>query len=183
MLDIVRPVVLSHLGGGEFLAPSPQKNVHMHMLLQVCYQFHKLHVGWHPWLDGHGSEQAPGVGDGQGSLASMGSQRVWVTRLCDWTELNHKLHKECEAIFVRQEGPAQGRYCKMKIGGQLRKEAGLCLKRRGHLFLIFEVRWPPWLHMHRKAPWRSKGGVMLGDANYLYTSNVESALAETCVHI
>ena len=26
-------------------------------------------VGWHHWLDGHESEQAPGVGDGQGSLA------------------------------------------------------------------------------------------------------------------
>ena len=27
-------------------------------------------VGWHHWLDGHEFEQAPGVGDGQGSLAS-----------------------------------------------------------------------------------------------------------------
>ena len=26
-------------------------------------------VGWHQWLNGHESEQAPGVGDGQGSLA------------------------------------------------------------------------------------------------------------------
>ena len=26
-------------------------------------------VGWHHRLDGHESEQAPGVGDGQGSLA------------------------------------------------------------------------------------------------------------------
>ena len=25
-------------------------------------------VGWHPRLDGHEFEQAPGVGDGQGSL-------------------------------------------------------------------------------------------------------------------
>ena len=25
-------------------------------------------VGWHQQLDGHESEQAPGVGDGQGSL-------------------------------------------------------------------------------------------------------------------
>ena len=36
--------------------------------------------------------------------------------------------------------------------------------------------------MHRKAPWRSEGVVTLGDANYLCTSKVESALAETCVH-
>ena len=25
-------------------------------------------VGWHPWLDGHEFEQAPGVGEAQGSL-------------------------------------------------------------------------------------------------------------------
>ena len=36
-------------------------------------------VGWHHRLDGHEFEQAPGVGDGQGSpgvLQSTGSQRV-----------------------------------------------------------------------------------------------------------
>ena len=34
-------------------------------------------VGWHHRLDGRAVEQAPGVGDGQGSLLqSMGSQRV-----------------------------------------------------------------------------------------------------------
>ena len=36
-------------------------------------------VGWHHWLNGHDFEEAPGVGDGQGSLGtlqSMGSQRV-----------------------------------------------------------------------------------------------------------
>ena len=27
-------------------------------------------VGWHHWLDGHKFEQAPGVGDGKGGLAS-----------------------------------------------------------------------------------------------------------------
>ena len=32
-------------------------------------------VRWHHGLDGHEFEQAPGVGDGQGSLA-MRSQRV-----------------------------------------------------------------------------------------------------------
>ena len=42
-------------------------------------------VGWHHWLNGHGFEQALGVGDGQGVLQSMGSQSQ--TRLSNWTEL------------------------------------------------------------------------------------------------
>ena len=46
-------------------------------------------VGWHHRLDGHESEQAPGVGDRQGSLACCSP---WVTksrtRLTTWTELN-----------------------------------------------------------------------------------------------
>ena len=33
-------------------------------------------VGWNHQLNGHEFEQAPGVGDVQGSLASMGLQRV-----------------------------------------------------------------------------------------------------------
>ena len=42
-------------------------------------------VGWHHWLNGHESEQAPGAGEGQGGLACCSpwrSQRVgqdWVT--------------------------------------------------------------------------------------------------------
>ena len=42
-------------------------------------------VGWHHQLDGPEFEQTPGVGDGQGSLVSMGSQRVRHNRV---TELN-----------------------------------------------------------------------------------------------
>ena len=33
-------------------------------------------AGWHQWLDGHGFEQAPGIGDGQGGLA-LCSPRGW----------------------------------------------------------------------------------------------------------
>ena len=33
-------------------------------------------VGWHHQLDGHEFEQALGVGDGLGSLPSVGMQRV-----------------------------------------------------------------------------------------------------------
>ena len=51
-------------------------------------------VGWHHWCNAHRFERAPIPGDGQGSLQSMGSQRVrhnWVTELnwlitdlCPW---------------------------------------------------------------------------------------------------
>ena len=49
-------------------------------------------AGWHHWLDGHETQWTPGVGDGQGGLASMGSQRVghdWATEL-NWTEVRRR---------------------------------------------------------------------------------------------
>ena len=46
-------------------------------------------VGWHHWLDGHEFEQAPRVGDGQGTLACCSAWGLKVrTRLNDSTELN-----------------------------------------------------------------------------------------------
>ena len=33
-------------------------------------------IGWHYWLEGHEFEQALGDGEGQGSLVSIGLQRV-----------------------------------------------------------------------------------------------------------
>ena len=45
-------------------------------------------VGWCHWLDGREFEQAPGDGEGQGSLhaAVSGAAKSW-TWLSDWTEL------------------------------------------------------------------------------------------------
>ena len=40
-------------------------------------------VGWHHQLDGHKSEQAPGIGDGQGSLACYSP---WGGKESDMTE-------------------------------------------------------------------------------------------------
>ena len=40
-------------------------------------------VGWHHQLDGHEFEQAPGVGDGQGSLACCS---LWGHKKSDMTE-------------------------------------------------------------------------------------------------
>ena len=46
-------------------------------------------VGWHPWLDAHEFEQAPGVGDGQRSLACCPPRRRRVRHnLYDWNKLN-----------------------------------------------------------------------------------------------
>ena len=46
-------------------------------------------VGWHVQLDGHEFEQAPGVGDGQGSLAycnPWGHKELDTTEQLNWTE-------------------------------------------------------------------------------------------------
>ena len=40
-------------------------------------------AGWHYQLNGHESEQAPGVGDGQGSLVCS---NPWVHKELDMTE-------------------------------------------------------------------------------------------------
>ena len=48
-------------------------------------------VGWHHQLDGHESEQAPGVGDGQGNLvccSPWGHQESNTTEQLNWTGLN-----------------------------------------------------------------------------------------------
>ena len=54
-------------------------------------------VGWHHPLDGHESEPAPGVGDGQGSLACCSTRGPSLTPLSDWTQSclnNFKLLKK-----------------------------------------------------------------------------------------
>ena len=48
-------------------------------------------VGWHHQLDGHAFEQAPGIGDGQGSPACCspwGCQESDTTERLNWTQLN-----------------------------------------------------------------------------------------------
>ena len=48
-------------------------------------------LGWHHWLNGHEFEQAPGVGDGQWSLACCspwGRKESDMTERLNWTKLN-----------------------------------------------------------------------------------------------
>ena len=46
-------------------------------------------VGWHQWRDGHEFEQAPGAGDGEGSLVGCspwGCKELDMTEWLNWTE-------------------------------------------------------------------------------------------------
>ena len=48
-------------------------------------------VAWHHWLDGHESENAPGVGDGQGSLeccSTWDHKELEKTDQLNWIERN-----------------------------------------------------------------------------------------------
>ena len=52
-------------------------------------------AGWHHWLNGHGFEWTPGVGDGQGGLAccdSWGRKESDTTEWLNWTELNFTVY-------------------------------------------------------------------------------------------
>ena len=68
-------------------------------------------VGWHHWLYGCEFRWAPGVGDGQGSLACCSP---WVaksqTQLSDWTELKCKLKNKNYQRF--DESPQHDRKTK-----------------------------------------------------------------------
>ena len=44
-------------------------------------------VGWYHWLDGYKFEQAPGTGDGQGSLACCSPWGCKESDTTDWTKL------------------------------------------------------------------------------------------------
>ena len=51
-------------------------------------------VGWHHWLNGHEFESAPGVGDGQGSLACCspwGRRESGMTEWPNWTDLTNEI--------------------------------------------------------------------------------------------
>ena len=83
-------------------------------------------VGWHHQLDWPASEQAPGIGDGQGGLAccySCGRKESYI-RLSDWTELNWALRlpgnvdwipdwgtKIPHASQPKNKNPKQKQYC------------------------------------------------------------------------
>ena len=58
-------------------------------------------VGWHHQLDGQEFEQAPGVGDGQGSLVCCSPRgrkewtQTWLSNWTDWREISHIEKDRC----------------------------------------------------------------------------------------
>ena len=59
-------------------------------------------VGWHHQLDGHEFEQAPGVDDGQGSLACCspwGHKELDMTKWLNWTECIKCFKESCPLWF------------------------------------------------------------------------------------
>ena len=69
-------------------------------------------VGWHPQLNGHESEQAPGFGDDRkpGVLQSMGSQRVGHHKATELTDPLNWLTLHFGRSFLT-EGQAHARAC------------------------------------------------------------------------
>ena len=67
-------------------------------------------VGWHHRLDGHEYEQAPGVGDGQGSLACCspwGHKKSDTTEQLNLTELKGSLKTQRDGVG-REVGGGSG---------------------------------------------------------------------------
>ena len=77
-------------------------------------------VGWHHWLDGHEFEQAPGVGDGQGSLVCCSPQSHkeldpteqlnWLTegKATGWEWIHKRLHPTRKEHHEPGSGPSTG---------------------------------------------------------------------------
>ena len=78
-------------------------------------------VGWHHWLDGHEFEQAPGDGEGQGSLACCSS---WGNKESDMIEWLNKNEKQLSRKFSYKLN-----YCLVKVS--------LCFKNWYLLFNFF----------------------------------------------
>ena len=88
-------------------------------------------VGWHHWLSGHEFEQAPGVGDGQGSLACCSPQGP---KESDTTEqLNNNVKKLKNSLLVW--------FCKSV--SDTCNEIYLCLSPKGRKPVLYNE--PPFL--------------------------------------
>ena len=101
-------------------------------------------VEWHHWLDGHGFEQALGVGDGQGSLACSSP---WGRKESDMTEqLNWTQPDEEPASSQMTGGPQVN--CGLAFVSLIKRKWGYLLPPRSFLFLHPELtHFPLRFHM------------------------------------
>ena len=86
--------------------------------------------GWHHRLNKHESEQAPGIGDGQGSLACCspwGSKESDMTEQLSWTELNQIRCNSTTIIIIKM-------HAKPKLSGSYKDT--IRLKYRMVLWII-----------------------------------------------
>ena len=72
-------------------------------------------VGCHHWLDGHEFESAPGVGDGQGSLACCST---WDHKESDTTEWLNWLKTRVVAMGMEYSGSKFSRMGWLSVGGE-----------------------------------------------------------------
>ena len=86
-------------------------------------------VGWHRWLNGHEFEQAPGDGDGQGSLTCCslrGPKESDTTERLNWTEQNVNQHSVTKYVPCWANSPkGTGTQVCSKSLQQLRRKAGV----------------------------------------------------------
>ena len=76
-------------------------------------------VGWHHWINGHESEQAPGDGEGQGSLACCSPRGQEKLDMTEW--LNNNNDKTSEEI-----ASALGSWCQGGREVDWRQTWGVC---------------------------------------------------------
>ena len=82
-------------------------------------------AGWHHWLDGHESEWAPGVGDGQGGLACCspwGDKELDTTERLNWTDWNEE--KEEWLFHAESPGLKEGHWLTNRVERRNGNEVG-----------------------------------------------------------
>ena len=84
-------------------------------------------VGWYHWLDGHEIEQAPGVGDGQGSLACCSSWGCKESDMTKWLNWCHSLWTPAWFPYTAQQKmcPNGVQACQEGASSIILQEAGL----------------------------------------------------------
>ena len=115
------------------------ENGYMYMHDWVPSLYRGEMVGWHHQLNGHEFEQAPGVGNGQGSLAccrKWGREELDTTEQLNWTEL-HYSPETITTLFVNRLYPIQNKkvFKKKKEGKWYKQEIEEILKTKEHMMI------------------------------------------------